>query len=224
MLAANGGLRIHGIPAPASSIIRHHDGVGYHAFQLPVSGGPGFSTARRSAEGAFIPCSVPTATPLFMAAPEDTVVERQVIDPEKVAGDASLELKREVVRLWPFSYAHPDHFASSIGVRLELVEISVVPKREDAQAMEARMVAEIDVVPGVFSGYQMSYRAARLTNVYTRNAQPVRFHARWMYRIPDRPVRLDVPDVVEGSDPAIEDVRAHPTSHLRFITARNRAR
>jgi hypothetical protein len=78
-----------------------------------------------------------------MAAPED------IVDPEKVAGDASLELKREVIRLCkPFTSANPDHFASSIGARLELVEISVVPKREDAQVMEARIVAEIDVVPG----------------------------------------------------------------------------
>lgn len=87
-----------------------------------------------------------------MAASEDAIVEGPIIDPEKVGGDASLELKREVVRLWPFSQANPEHFASSIGVRLELVEISVVPKREDDQVMEARMVAEIDVVPGVFFG------------------------------------------------------------------------
>lgn len=93
---------------------------------------------------------MPTASPPLMAAPEDTVVEHPIIDPEKVLGDASLELKREVVRQWPFGHSHPDHFASSIGARLELVEISVVPKREDAQVMEARMVAEIDVVPGVF--------------------------------------------------------------------------
>lgn len=81
-----------------------------------------------------------------MTAPED------IVDPEKVAGDASLELKREVIRLCqPLSYANPDHFASSIGARLELVEISVVPKREDAQVMEARIVTEIDVVPGALS-------------------------------------------------------------------------
>jgi len=80
-----------------------------------------------------------------MTAPEVTIV-----DPEKVSGDASLEIKREVVGLWPFSQVNPDHFASSIGARLELVEISVVPKREDAQVMEARIVAEIDVLPGTF--------------------------------------------------------------------------
>lgn len=73
-----------------------------------------------------------------------------IIDPEKVPGNASLELKRELVRYWPFSHVNPDHFASSIGARLELVEISVVPKREDVQVMEARIVAEIDVVPGAF--------------------------------------------------------------------------
>jgi len=84
-----------------------------------------------------------------MTAPKDTVIECVIIDPEKVPGDASLELKREVVRLWPFSQVNPDHFGSSIGARLELVEISVVPKREDAEVMEARIVAEIDVLPGV---------------------------------------------------------------------------
>jgi len=84
-----------------------------------------------------------------MTTSKDTVVEHPFVDPEKVPGDASLELKREVVRLWPFDQVNPDHFASSIGARLELVEISVVPKREDAQAMEARIVAEIDVLPGV---------------------------------------------------------------------------
>ena len=77
-----------------------------------------------------------------MTAPKD------IVDPEKVAGDASLELKREVIRLCQplLSYANPDHFASSIGTRLELVEISVVPKREDARVMEARIIAETDMV------------------------------------------------------------------------------
>ena len=159
-----------------------------------------------------------------MAAPEDTIVEHQIIDPEKVAGDASLELKREVVRLWPFSYADPDHFASSVGVKLELVEISVVPKREDDQVMEAKMVAEIDVVPGVFFGNPTPLGVTRLTRVYTRNAQPVRFHAWRMYRIPDRPVSLNVPDILEESDPVIEGARAHRMSRLRFIMEGNRAR
>lgn len=83
-----------------------------------------------------------------MANPKDTIVEHPTIDPEKVSGNASLELKREVVRI--FSHVNPDHFASSIGARLEPVEISVVPKREDAQVMEARVVTEIDVLPGAF--------------------------------------------------------------------------
>ena len=94
-----------------------------------------------------------------MCPPKDTLVE--------VPGDASLELKREVMRLWPFSHANPDHFASSIGARVEFVEISVVPKREDAQAMEARTVAEIDVVPGVFRCHT---GADGLTKIDTRNA------------------------------------------------------
>lgn len=85
-----------------------------------------------------------------MTVHEDTTVEYPVVDPEKVSGNATLELKRELVRLWSFSHVNPDHFASSIGARLELVEVSVVPKKEDAQVMEARIVAEIDVVPGVF--------------------------------------------------------------------------
>ena len=84
-----------------------------------------------------------------MAAPRHTTVEYPIVDPEKVLGDAPLELKREVVRLWASSQVNPDHFASSIGARLELVEISVVPKREDVQVIEARVVAEIDVLPGV---------------------------------------------------------------------------
>ena len=129
-----------------------------------------------------------------MAASEDTIVEDPIIDPEKVGGDASLELKREVVRLWPFSKASSDHFAASVGVRLELVEISVVPKREDDQVMEARMVAEIDVVPGVFFVFPVSLPGVpRFTKVYTRNAQSVQFHTRRVHRIPDRPVSLSVP-------------------------------
>ena len=84
-----------------------------------------------------------------MVAPKDTIIEYSIVDPEKLPGDASLELKREVVRLWPLGQVNSDHFASSIGARLELVEISVVPKRDDAQVMEARTVAEIDVLPGV---------------------------------------------------------------------------
>lgn len=78
-------------------------------------------------------------------------VEYSVADPEEIPGDASPDLKRQVVEIWPFREFDPDHFASSIGARLELVEISVVPKREDPQVMEARVVAEIDVVSGVFS-------------------------------------------------------------------------
>ena len=84
-----------------------------------------------------------------MAPPKDTVIKYSTVDPEKVPGDASLELKREVVKLWPLGKVNPDHFASSIAARLELIEISVVPKREDVQVMEARVVAEIDVLPGV---------------------------------------------------------------------------
>ena len=81
-------------------------------------------------------------------APRDTTIKYPIVDPDKVPGDASVELKREVVRLLAFFQVNPDHFASSIGARLELVEISVVPKREDVRVMEARIVAEIDVLPG----------------------------------------------------------------------------
>jgi len=105
-----------------------------------------------------------------MAAPGDTVVECPINDPEKIAGDASLELKREVVRLWPFSHVNPDHFASSIGARLEIVEISVVPKREDSQVMEAKIVVEIDVVPGAFFRYPVPSGIAGLTGIHTRDA------------------------------------------------------
>lgn len=83
-----------------------------------------------------------------------STTEYPVADPEKIPGDAPLELKRTVVEMWPFHEADPDHFASSIGARIELVEISIVPKREDPQAMEARVVAEIDVVPGAFLTFE----------------------------------------------------------------------
>ena len=79
-------------------------------------------------------------------------VKYPIADPEKIPGDAPLEVKRQVVDIWPFHEADPDHFASSIGARLELVEVSVVPKRENSQVMEARVVAEIDVVPGDYVG------------------------------------------------------------------------
>ena len=85
-----------------------------------------------------------------MAVPKDIIAKYPSVDPERVSGNVPLELKREMVRQWPFSHANPDHFASSVGARLELVEVSVVPKREDAQVMEGRIVAEIDVVSGVF--------------------------------------------------------------------------
>ena len=79
-----------------------------------------------------------------MAAPEDTIAE-PVVDSEKTPGDASL--KRKVMS---FIHANPEGFSPSIGARLEVIEVSVVPKREDAQVMEARAVTEVDVVPGVF--------------------------------------------------------------------------
>ena len=90
-----------------------------------------------------------------MTAPEDTAIRCPIVDPEKVPGDAPLEVKREVVKLWAFVTARvdPDRFASSIGARLELVEISMMPKREDARVMEARIVAEIDVLPGAKLGF-----------------------------------------------------------------------
>lgn len=81
-------------------------------------------------------------------AKDNDVIYPVVADPETIPGNAPLELKRQVVKLWPFRELDPDHFASSIGARLELVEISVVPKHEDSQATEARVVTEIDVVPG----------------------------------------------------------------------------
>ena len=89
-----------------------------------------------------------TATPRIMTAPEDTGIACPVVDPGKLPGNASLELKHELAKLWPLCQLSPDQFASSIGARLELVEVSVVPKREDEQVMEARIVGEIDVVPG----------------------------------------------------------------------------
>lgn len=82
-----------------------------------------------------------------MAAPDDTGSEYLTVDPGKVPGDASLELKRGVLRVWSSNQAKPDNFAASVGAGLEFVEISVVPKREDAQVMEARIVMEIDVLP-----------------------------------------------------------------------------
>jgi hypothetical protein len=125
----------------------------------------GFTDPRRKG------LSIPTrrATPRLMAAPKDTDIEHSIVDPEKVPGNASPELKREVVRLWPFGQVNSDHFASSIGARLELVEVSVVPKREDAQVMEARIVAEVDVVPGMKLEFRNDTRlldAILLTNIY----------------------------------------------------------
>lgn len=92
-----------------------------------------------------------------MSNPKDTGVEHLVVDPEKVPGDASLEFKRQVVELWPFHRADPDNFASSIGARLELTEISIVPKREDPQVMEARIAAEIDVRPEMLNDYGFTH-------------------------------------------------------------------
>ena len=43
-----------------------------------------------------------------------------------------------------------------------------------------------------------------LTNTFTRNAQPNEFHTRWMHRIPDRRVRLDISDIFDVSDPTIK--------------------
>lgn len=80
-----------------------------------------------------------------------TTLESPVIDPEQVSGNASLELKRELLRLWTLRQVDPNHFASPIGARVDIVEISVVPKREDPQAMEAKIVSEIDVVPGMLN-------------------------------------------------------------------------
>lgn len=91
-----------------------------------------------------------------MTVPEDTGIACPVVDPEKLAGDASLELKRALAKVWPLCQLSPDQFASSIGARLELVEVSVVPKGEDAQVMEARIVAEIDVVPGAKTALHIS--------------------------------------------------------------------
>lgn len=106
-----------------------------------------------------------------MVNPKDTEVEHLVADPEKVPGDASLEFKRQVVKLWPFHRADPNHFASSIGARLELAEISIVPKREDPQVMEARIAAEIDVGPGAFSFERcVLRRCTELTRTIVRDA------------------------------------------------------
>jgi len=56
-----------------------------------------------------------------------------------------------VMELLPFIHPNPERFASSVGARLEFTEVSVAPKREDDQVMEARVVAEIDVVPGMLN-------------------------------------------------------------------------
>lgn len=81
-------------------------------------------------------------------------LEYPFVDPGKIPGDAPPELKRQMVELWPFREVDPDNFASSIGAKLEVVEISVVPKREDPQVMEARIVAEIDVVAGALLPFE----------------------------------------------------------------------
>jgi len=149
-----------------------------------------------------------------------TAPEVIIVDPEKVPGDASLELKRKVVELWPFSQVNPDHFASSIGARLELVEISVVPKREDAQVIEARIVAEIDVLPGAF--WFLSLQGdARLTMLHTRDAKPDQFHARWMHCIFDRPVRLEVSNVLDASDLMANRCTSVPTLALEVYHGRD---
>ena len=70
---------------------------------------------------------------------------------EKLLGNASPELKRQLLELWSLHWTNLDHFASSVGARLELVEVSVVPKRDDSLVMEAKVVAEIDVFPGAFA-------------------------------------------------------------------------
>jgi len=120
-----------------------------------------------------------------MSNPKDTGVEHLVVDPEKVPGDASLEFKRQVVELWPFHRADPNNFASSIGARLELAEISIVPKREDPQVMEARIAAEIDVRPGAFSFERcVSRQYTTFTRTTVRDAQRLWFHARWMHCVP----------------------------------------
>ena len=97
-----------------------------------------------------------------------SATEYPITDPEKIPGDAPPKLKRELVKLWPFYEVDPDHFASSVGAKLEFVEISVVPKREDPQAMEARVVAEIDVVPGAFLPFECkTVHRLELTGFFT---------------------------------------------------------
>lgn len=109
-----------------------------------------------------------------MANSKDTGAKHLAADPGRVPGDASLEFKRQVAELWPFLQADPNRFASSIGARLELTEISVIPKREDPQVMETRVVAEIDVGPGAFSFERcVLRRQMKFTRTTVRDAQPL---------------------------------------------------
>ena len=80
---------------------------------------------------------------------QDTTVESPLADPiSNFSGDAAAqEFKRRLMKIWHYQ-AGPGLFASSIGAKMELIEMSVVPKREDSQVMEGRIVAEIDVMQG----------------------------------------------------------------------------
>ena len=79
----------------------------------------------------------------------DTTVESPLTNPiSNFPGDAAAqEFKRRLMKIWHYQ-AGPGLFASSIGAKMELIEMSVVPKREDSQVMEGRIVAEIDVMQG----------------------------------------------------------------------------
>lgn len=57
-------------------------------------------------------------------------------------------------------------------------------------------------------------RLPRLTKIHTRDAQPGQSHTRWMRCILDRPVRLDISDVLDVSDLTIGRCTSMPAVAL----------
>ncbi|KZT29496.1 hypothetical protein NEOLEDRAFT_1056669 [Neolentinus lepideus HHB14362 ss-1] len=100
--------------------------------------------------------------------------------PSHIPGTASNEIKSAVARLLDFitTSASPEPgFAHSVGTRLRLAEVSVLPRRDDDGKTECRVVCEVTVGSDMLNGARTMHGGCAAYLIDDCSSLPLAAHA-----------------------------------------------
>lgn len=100
------------------------------------------------------------------------------VDATKIPGNATLSVKEHIARTLDYARAGESGFALSILKRLEVIDISIVPKAGEPSMRESRVIFELDVTEGAWLCLSQRYSCTQTEHYTYRHGQLQRLHPR----------------------------------------------